>query len=267
MASIFDNPIVLLAIQLGITLVVFLAADWLLNLLTRRAIRRLEKDVPAPERLARLKTVVHVTRSVLFIFLLVVFILITLHSLGLNVAPFLTGAGIAGLALTLGAQALIKDFLNGVLILIEGQFSVGDSIQVGAYSGEVERITLRTTALRDVDGRLHTIPNGEIRILSNLTVSWSRALVELDLPPGTDVDRAVAVLEKAAARLAAEPEIEASLLEAPAVTGWTAMKDWAVQVRLTAKTLPGKQYAVSNELRKTAIEALREAGIEPGLPK
>ncbi len=129
-----------------------------------------------------MKTIVHITRSGLFITLLAIFILILLHSLGINITPVLTGAGIAGLALSLGAQSLIKDFLNGMLILIEGQYYVGDTIQVGALNGEVERITLRATYLRDIEGRLHVIPNGEIRTLSNLTTSWARAVVDLTCP-------------------------------------------------------------------------------------
>ncbi len=264
---VFNNPVIMLAFQLGFTLLIFLAANWLLNLLTRRTMRRLEKEVPVPERLGRLKTIVYICRSVIFILLLAVFVLITLNSFGINIAPVLTGAGIAGLALTLGAQTLIKDFLNGVLILIEGQFSVGDTIQVGAFSGEVERITLRSTSLRDLDGRLHSIPNGEIRALSNLTSSWSRAVVDLHLPLETDIEQAVAVLEKALEKLVSDPAINGLLLEAPSVTGWTALKDWAIQVRLIVKTLPGKQYVVSAALRKIAIETLKEVGIEAGLSR
>lgn len=263
----FDNPAISLAFQLGLITLTFLAADWLLARISRRAIRRLEKDVPNPDHLGRLKTIVHITRSGLFITLLAIFILILLHSLGINITPVLTGAGIAGLALSLGAQSLIKDFLNGMLILIEGQYYVGDTIQVGALNGEVERITLRATYLRDIEGRLHVIPNGEIRTLSNLTTSWARAVVDLNLPIEADLNRAVAVLESALASLSSDPEIKEDLLEAPTVTGWTELKDWAVQARLMAKTRAGKQWAVAAAMRKRALEALKEAGINVQIPK
>ncbi|NPV74851.1 MAG: mechanosensitive ion channel family protein [Anaerolineae bacterium] len=265
---LFDNPAISLAFQLGLIILTFLAADWLLIQISRRAIRRLEKDVPNPDYLGRLKTIVNITRSSLFITLLAIFILVLLHSLGVNITPVLTGAGIAGLVLSLGAQSLIKDFLNGVLILIEGQYNVGDTIQVGALNGEVERITLRATYLRDLEGRLHVIPNGEIRTLSNLTASWARAVVDLNLPIEADLNRAVAVLENTLAALGnSDQEIKDYLLEAPTVTGWTGMKDWAVQARLTAKTRAGKQWAVAAAMRKRALEALNEAGIRVQIPK
>ncbi len=263
-APFLNNPVLMLATQIGITFLVFLIANWLLNQFTRNTIRRLEKDIPTAERLARLKTFIQITRSAIFVLILAIFILIILHSFGINITPVLTGAGIAGLALTLGTQTLIKDFLNGILILVEGQLSVGDTIQVGNFTGEVEKITLRCTSLRDLDGRLHILPNGEIRALSNLTTSWSRAVVDLNLPVESDIHQALLTLEEAVKRLPSDPEIKNLLMEPPTVTGWTALKDWAVQVRLMVKTQPGKQYLVSATLREAAVEALKKAGIETG---
>lgn len=266
LTPLFDNAVILLVFRLGVTSIVFLAAGWLLLRVSRRIIRSLEKDTSDPDRLARLKTTVYIVRSGLLITLLTIFILITLYLLGVNVTPALTGAGIAGLALSLGAQSLIKDFLNGVLILIEGQYRVGDTIQVGNLNGEVEKITLRTTYLRDLDGRLHVIPNGEIRTLSNLTTSWARAVVDLNLPLEADLERAVAVLETALASLSSDPQIKEYLLEAPKVIGWAGLKDWAIQVRLMAKTRAGKQWTTAAAMRKRALEALKEAGIKVQIP-
>ena len=257
----------MLAFQLGITFLAFLAANWLLNLFARKTLRRLEKEIHTAERLARLKTLTQVARSVIFIFILSIFILILLHAFGINITPLLTGAGIAGLALTLGTQTLVKDFLNGILILVEGQYSVGDIVQVGAFTGEVEKITLRCTSLRDLEGRLHILPNGEIRALSNLTTSWSRAVVDLNLPLETDFNSALAILEEAVQALNLDPEINIMLIDPPTVTGWTALKDGAVQVRLMAKTQPGNQYLVAAALRKTSVEALKKAGIETNMPR
>ena len=262
-----NNPVLMLAFQLGITFLAFLAANWLLNLFARKTLRRLEKEIHTAERLARLKTLTQVARSVIFIFILSIFILILLHAFGINITPLLTGAGIAGLALTLGTQTLVKDFLNGILILVEGQYSVGDIVQVGAFTGEVEKITLRCTSLRDLEGRLHILPNGEIRALSNLTTSWSRAVVDLNLPLETDFNSALAILEEAVQALNLDPEINIMLIDPPTVTGWTALKDGAVQVRLMAKTQPGNQYLVAAALRKTSVEALKKAGIETNMPR
>ncbi|MCC6147828.1 MAG: mechanosensitive ion channel family protein [Anaerolineaceae bacterium] len=264
---IFNHPVLSLTLHFIIILVSCVAAEWLLFLITRSLIRGLEKDVKNPYRLARLKTIVLMVRSILFVTLLVIFLLVLLYSMGINITPVLTGAGIAGLALSLGAQSLIKDFLNGILILVEGQYAVGDSIQVNDSSGVVERITLRTTYLRALDGRVFAIPNGEIRTLSNLTSSWSRAVINLNLPFEADLSQAVAVLEQATASMQEDPETKADVLERAVVLGWNNFTDWSVQVQLMVKTHPGRQWDVARVLRQRALHALSQAGIPVEIPR
>jgi len=260
------TPFVPLILRLALIVALTLCARWGLRLAARLMERRLEKTVPNPERLARLQTLVQVGRGAMWALILLMAGLMALHTLGVDATPLLAGAGVAGLALSLGAQTLIKDFIGVILILVENQFSVGDVIKVGEVTGGVERITLRATYLRDIEGRLHIVPNGDIRLVSNLTAEWARAVVDLNVGYEADVSKVLQTLEAAVARAQEDEAIKADLLEAPQALGWISFNDWAVQVRLMAKTKPGKQWGVMMALRQYAVEALQAAGIRVALP-
>ena len=258
--------LVAVALRLGVIgLLAFLA--WRgLQLAVDQVERRLEQPDARAEQRDRLKTLAHVGRDVGYALILTVAGLMALQTLGVNIAPLLAGAGVVGLALSLGAQTLIRDFIGGILILVENQFTIGDTVQVGGVTGNVERITLRATYLRDMEGRLHVVPNGDIRMVSNLTVGWARAVVDLNVDYRADMARVLRVLEDAARAAQEDESIQADLLEPPQVLGWVGLKEWAVQVRLMAKTAPGKQWGVAMVLRRYAVEALQAAGIGVALP-
>ncbi len=120
--------------------------------------------------------------------------MLALREIGLDITPLLAGAGVAGLAIGFGAQSLIKDVISGFVILMEDQFHVGDVIQAAGVSGQVENITLRVTSVRDLQGRVHFVPNGEIKVVSNLTKEWSRAVLEVGVGYAEDVDRVIGIL-------------------------------------------------------------------------
>jgi len=170
-------------------------------------------------------------------------------------------------AVGLGAQTLIKDIIGGFFILLENQFSVGDSIQVGNIGGSVEKVTLRATFLRDLEGTLHVIPNGEMRIVSNLTKDWSRAMVDLGVAYEEDIGRVVAALAKIGQDLYQDEEFASLLLEEPTVSGVEALGDWAVTMRIAVKTKPGKQWDVARELRRRIKESFEQEGIEMPYPR
>lgn len=237
-----------------------------LRLATRQTQRWLESTTRDADRLSRLKTLVQLGRSVIFVLILITTVMMILHVLDVNIAPLLAGVGVAGLALSLSAQTLLKDFINGILILIEDQFSIGDVIQVGEVAGGVERMTLRATYLRDIEGKLHLVPNGDIRLVSNITAGWARAIVDLNVDYQANMGAVMSALETAAGQAQADEAIKADLLEPPQVLGWIGLTDWAVKVRLMAKTLPGKQWGVMMALRRYAVESLQAAGIRVALP-
>ncbi len=194
-------------------------------------------------------------------------VLMLLSTFGVDISPIIASVGVVGLALSLGAQSFIKDFIGGVLILIENQFVVGDTIQIGDVSGQVEQLTLRATYVRDVNGNLVVIPNGEVRVVANQTRDWSRALVDVAIANEEDLSRVVALLNKLAEELAQDLTFGPQILEPPQVLAPLSLVDWAVTVRVMAKTQPGKQWGISRELRKRIGEAFASEGIATPCPR
>ena len=194
-------------------------------------------------------------------------LLMGLSTFGVDITPLLASAGIAGLAVSLGAQSLIKDLIGGFLILVENQYAVGDSIQLKDVSGQVERITLRTTYVRDINGDLYVVPNGEVRVVANKTKGWSRALVDVGVAYEEDQDRVLSVLERIAETLANYPAFGPRLLGPPQVLGPLSLGDWAITVRVMVKTQPGKQWEVARELRKRINATFAREGIAMPYPR
>ena len=248
-------------LRILVILALALLAIQALSLAASRTLKRFDTQGENPERLARIRTMFSVGRSLAYFLVLSLALLMILQTLDINITPLIAGAGIAGLAISLGAQTLIKDFIGGMLILLENQYNVGDTILVGDQTGEVVRITLRATYLRDLEGRLRLVPNGDIRSLSNLSSGWARAVVDFSIPYDADMQVVSAALESAAEQAQADPEVAPDLLEKPQVVGWTGHQDWTIQARLMARTKPGCQIPVANALRKYGFTALKAAGI------
>ena len=245
-----------------------LLALFAIQVLARRAVKSiqgLERVGAARQRQA--VTVVQIARWVAYLVILVSGVLMLLSTLGIDVTPLLASAGIAGLAISLGAQSVIKDAIGGLLIVLENQFAVGDFIQIGNVSGEVEEITLRSTQLRGLNGDLITVPNGEVRIVANQTRDWSRALVDLGVAYEADLDRALSVLEESVAAFAADTTSGAFLIDPPQVLGPLALGDSAVTMRVLVKTQPGKQWEVARDLRRFLLAACEREEIDLPYPR
>lgn len=198
----------------------------------------------------RARTMASLLRTVGTAFIIVVAVLMALREIGLDITPLLAGAGVAGLAIGFGAQSLIKDVIAGFFILMEDQFHVGDVIQAAGVSGQVERMSLRTTIVRDLQGTVHFIPNGEIKVASNLTKEWSRAVLEVGIDYQEDLDRTLHVLAEVGRELAADASFGPMVLEPPQVLGVESLGESQVTLRLLIKTLPSKQWDVARELRR-----------------
>jgi small-conductance mechanosensitive channel len=188
-----------------------------------------------------------------------------LQALGFSVGPLLASAGIAGVAIGFGAQSLVKDILSGTFIILEQQFSVGDVVKASNVSGAVEEINLRTTLLRDADGSVHIIPNGQITQVSVLTRDWSRLLLDLDIAYDADIDVATSILKKEFDAYAAEHSD--LVVEPPEVLGVQNLAENSVQIRVWMKMVPGKQWAAGRELRARVKKAFDAAGIEIPFPQ
>jgi small conductance mechanosensitive channel len=188
-------------------------------------------------------------------------------NLFMPIGPILAGAGVLGLAISFGAQSLVKDVIAGFFVLLENQFAVGDIIQAGSKSGVVEKMNLRIVQLRDLEGVLHTIPNGDIGVVSNMTRAWSRAVVDIGVAYGTPVDRALKVFEDEAARFAADPAWVGYFDGPPEVQGIQDLGDSAVVIRTRIRTVPGEQWAAAREFRRRLKNRLDREGIEIPFPQ
>jgi small conductance mechanosensitive channel len=201
-----------------------------------------------------------VLRSVASVTIFAIAIMMILGELGVNLAPLIASAGVAGVAIGFGAQNLVKDFLAGLSMLLEDQYGVGDVVDVGDASGTVEAVGLRTTTIRDARGVLWYIRNGEIVRVGNKSQGW--ALVIVDVPVGfAGVEEATSVLRAAATAMADDPEYTADLIEPPDVLGVEQLTVDGAVVRTTAKTVSDAQWRVGRELRRRLTEALEDAGI------
>jgi len=226
-----------------------------------------EDTTTVSEREQRAQTLSQILRNAGLVLIGLIAGTMILRELGLDIGPIIAGAGIVGLAIGFGAQTLVKDVISGFFILLENQFSVGDSIQVGSIGGGVEKMTLRATFLRDLEGTLHIIPNSEIRILANKTKDWARAVVNVGVGYEADLDQVLAVLEDVGKQLHADETFGPLLLEEPTAMGPLELGDSAVTMRLMVKTHAGQQWGVGREMRRRIKEAFAQEGIDIPYPQ
>lgn len=230
----------------------------------RRVVRLLESSGPIPDirRHQRAETIASGLASLATIIVWSIAIVAMLSTFGVHTATVLTSAGLIGVALAFGAQNLLRDLIAGAFIIVEDQIGVGDVVDVGVAGGTVERVSLRTTRLRDVEGVVWHVPNGEIRRVGNKSQQWSRAVLDIPVAYGADIDEAQRVILRAALAMAAEDEWAARVLSPPEVWGVETFTLDTVSIRLVAKTAPAEQWRVARELRARVKLALDAVGIE-----
>ncbi|MBI4586511.1 MAG: mechanosensitive ion channel [Planctomycetes bacterium] len=224
-------------------------------------------DEGSLEREQRARTLVTVFKATLTTVVSVVAGIYMLKQFRIDVTPILASAGVAGLAIAFGAQTLIRDFFAGFFMLLENQYKIGDVIKIGDTGGVVERITLRLTVLRDLQGVVHFIPNGTVQQVSNMTKGWSRAVLEIGVAYKEDVDQVMKVLRRVGEEMRGDPVFGPKLLEAPEVPGVEQFGDSAVTVRMLFKTRPGEQWNTAREARRRIKQAFDAAGIEIPFPQ
>jgi len=265
----------LLEIPLKISLTVFILYGLvrLGNVLVDRLVLKLQERAATlasvqSQRLAlRFSTFSQVFKSIIASFLITVGVLSVLSSLGINLAPLLAGAGIIGLALSLASQNVLKDVINGFLILAEDQYGVGDVIVVGDVAGFVETMNLRITQLRNEEGRLITIPNSQVLIVQNLSKEWSRVDLRIPVSPSADINQALELIDHIAQEMRDDPIWRSLILEPPLLLGVDNLDYVGATVRIWIKTKPLKQWDVAREYRRRLKVAFDKAGIGIGIPQ
>jgi moderate conductance mechanosensitive channel len=246
---------------LGI-LVIALVLNRLLRALTNLIIKQASGQTrPAQLREQQTRTLAGVLYGAGSKVVWAVALLTAVHEFNIDITPAVTLAGLASLAVGFGAQTLVRDVITGFYIVLEDQFVVGDTIQIGDYIGRVEHLTLRRTVIRDARGALVTIANGEIRSVSNLSRDWSQAFVDVSLAPETPIEKTLQALETAAAALRGDPAWSQALVDGPRILGVQNFDRNSSTVRLQVRTAPTRQDEVARELRRRIQVEFQRQGI------
>lgn len=236
-----------------------------LRTLTRFLIRYMEargNELHRMEAQKRAKTLGSIINSTLTVIVVFVALMMILQEFNIKIMPILAGAGIAGLAIGFGAQTLVKDVINGFFILLENQYYVGDIIKVKDVAGAVEDINLRRTVLRDMEGAVHFIPNGQITQVANLTRDWSGLILEVGVAYKEDIDEVSEVLNQIGQELAKDEEYKDVVLEPPTVVGVIDFGESQVTLRMMGKVVPSKQWGAAQELCRRIKKRFDQVGIE-----
>jgi small conductance mechanosensitive channel len=227
-----------------------------------RSIERSRGDQTEEEVKKRSETLSGVLVASLQAVILAVVAFMMLDKMGLNIAPVIAGVGVVGIAIGFGAQSLVKDIISGLFILLENQYRKGDVVKIADATGLVEDINLRRTILRDTDGVVHSVPNGEIKVASNLTKGWSRVNLNIGVDYGTDLDKAIEVINRVGKELAEDPAWSAQILKPPQVLRVDNLGDSAIDIKILGDTKPMQQWAVTGELRLRLKKAFDKENIE-----
>lgn len=220
------------------------------------------REMKSARNQQRVQALMAVLSSIVAVIIRLIGLFTVLGVLGINLGPLIAGAGIAGVALGFGAQSLVKDYLSGMLMLIEDQFGVGDVIDVGEANGVVEQVSLRTTRLRSIDGTVWHVPNGEIRRVGNMSQNWSRFVLDVNVAYEAEVSNAIDALTELLQEFSHDAQWSSKLIGPPEVLGVESLSPTAVVVRMVVTTLPAQQWSVGRELRKRVKDRFDELGID-----
>jgi len=263
--------------RIGVLILLALAASWIARRTIPRAVRltlarqRIEGEesreaIALEEQAKRSQTLSSVLVKSVEITAFLLAGIIALGEAGFELGPLIAGAGVVGLAIGFGAQTLVKDVLGGLFVLLENQYASGDVVEIAGISGAVQAVNLRRTVLRDLDGIVHTVPNGDVRVSSNLTRSFARVNLDVSVGYGEDLDRVREVLDAAGRELAEDPDWADKILEPPKMLRVNAFEESGIAVKLLGTVRPTTQWEVTGELRRRVKQAFDREGIEIPFP-
>lgn len=248
-----------------VTILVAFILIRILNVAGRRLARVDQSSmVTSAVRVQQLRTISSIIHSVGLTAIVFITVVTVLYDLGIHVEPLLASAGIAGLAVGFGAQTLVHDVLNGFFILVENWFDVGDVVKIGAFQGSVEMLTLRRTVLRDDNGSVHMLPNSTITAVTNMTRDWTQIAMQVAVDYQENSDRIIGILQQIGAELRNDQGFREAIVADPQVPGIDRVTGNEVDYLMLVKTRPGRQYAVSRELRRRIKECFERNHIRPG---
>jgi small-conductance mechanosensitive channel len=251
-----------LAIIVILGLVLLLGSTMIIPKIIKAAVFRSKAEQTQEELAKRAETLTSVLTATVQVVIILIFLFMLLTELGINIVPILTGVGVVGIAIGFGAQSLVKDIIAGLFIIMENQYRKGDVVKIADVSGLVEDINLRRTVLRDLDGIVHVVPNGEIRVASDFTKGWSRVNLNVSVSYGTDLDHAIAVINRVGQQLAEDPAWAPLILKAPQALRVDKLGDSGIEIKVLGDTKPIEQWKVMGELRLRLKKEFDKEGIE-----
>jgi small-conductance mechanosensitive channel len=242
--------------------VLWFALNKFLPPIVRRAVARTKYKESKEGIEKRTNTLVSIFKGIGRVFIVIIGVMMILPEVGVDIVPVVAGLGIAGLALGFGAQYLIRDLIAGIFIILENQYRVGDVVRVADIGGLVEEVTLRKTVLRDLDGIVHHVPNGEIRAASNFTRHFARVNLDVSVGYGTDLDHAISVVNRLGKELAEDEKWRRVIKSPPQVLRVNKLGDSGIDIKILGDVKPMEQWAVMGELRLRIKKAFDAEGIE-----
>lgn len=275
------------ALLIALTILVSVVAHGLLSFLIRRIVKQMTgKDyltsdgmgaraarvmaeasgVAVERHRQRVETVGTLLRSIITVVVYTIMVLTIMSILGIPLTPILASAGIGGIALGLGAQSLVKDYLSGLFLAMEDQYGVGDFVTLGEVSGTVEELTLRYTKVRGANGQAWYVRNGEVTTVGNVTQGWSMASVDVPVAYDEDSVKVIKLLNEVCTEIDDDPAYKDVLLDTPTVAGVDSVTATTMTIKIMAKCAPNQQWALQRDLRERAMQKLTAAGVRGPLP-
>lgn len=256
-----------------VIIILILVGTWILSkFMNPIIVRVVRKTIPQgsfvspEEEKKREDTIIKISQSFFGIFIWIAALFGILYEIGVPVAPLITSAGIVGVALGFGSQSLVKDFITGLFIIAENQFRIGDFICVGEYCGTVEDMTLRVTKLREMDGTIHYVPNGEIKVASNKSKDFSMVDFNIGVGYNTDLDKLEKIINQVGEDLTNEPEFGVFIIQPPHFLRVDDFLDFSISIHISGKVFPKKQYLINGEMRRRLKKIFDQEGIEIPYP-
>jgi small-conductance mechanosensitive channel len=266
-ALIAPKNLLSVAIVIGIAFALQLSCKKIVQGIIRHSVRTAKFETKHEEA-QREETLISIIYTTTKILIWVIASLLVLQIYNINIAPILAGAGVAGVALGFGAQTIVKDFLAGIFILAENQYRVGDVLMVNQdVAGTVEAISLRMTVLRDLDGRVHYVPNGTIQIATNLTMKYASVELDINISYDSDIDKVEKVIDRVGEKIYKDEKWKGVALEPPHMLRVDRFSDTAIVVKVVCKTAPSRQWEVKSEILRQIKKAFDKEGIEIPLPR
>jgi small-conductance mechanosensitive channel len=258
----------------GIKIIVIALAAWLLNVIFSRIITQAvriavvgDPNLPPEAEKKREDTLIRIFNGAMRIVIIILAVLMILQEIGLEIGPLLAGAGIVGLAFGFGGQYLIRDIINGLFIILENQYRIGDVVNLDDTGGALEDITLRKTTLRDLNGTLHHIPNGDIKRVANLSKKFARINLDIGIAYNSNLEHVIEVINRTGAELAEDPAYKDFITSPPKFLRVNEFADSAIIVKILGETKPLKQWELTGELRKRLKIAFDRENIEIPFPQ